>query len=193
MKQFFTLLLVILVSIPVNAQAINQNEQESENVRTTKFFSPMKFHNKKDKDYQTRNLIVKRKTESLKSLEKRYLDSLINQQWDDDFNIWRFSGKEEFTYENDKIKQTLLYIWDNNTSSWLPFQKDEYTFDTNGNLVTEIRSFQFTPNVWSLNKKTVYTYILTSTNHYDLSLEENFVWNSMASQWDSSYKYELNL
>ncbi len=193
MKQFFTLLLVILVSIPVNGQAINQNDQESENLMTTKFFSPSNENYKKAKDIQTRDLKVRRKTERLtaKSLEKKYLDSLTNQTWDEDNNLWKYSSKEVFTYNNDKVEMTILYIWDYNSSNWKPFQKDEYTFDSNGNLISEIRSYQFTPSVWTMGEKTEYSYILNSNNLYSLSLEENFSWSTISSQWINTYKYEV--
>ena len=193
MKQIFTLLLVILVSIPVNGQAINQNAQESENLMTTKFFNPLITKHKRDKVFQTRDIRVQEKAAMLQSnsLEKMYLDSLTTQEWDNDFNIWRFATKQEFTYDSDRLAMSVLYMWNGNTSSWDPFQKNEYTFDSNGNLASEIQSYQFTPNVWNLNKKTDYTYNLNPDGLYKLILEEEFVWSDYYGQWGNTYKYEL--
>ncbi len=192
MKQFITLLLVILVSIPVSGQTLNQKEQESEFEMTTNFFNPLIIKHKRDKDFQTRDIRVQRKTEMLRSTasEKRYLDSLTNQEWDNDFNTWRFTTKQEFTYDSDRLIMSILYMWNGNTSSWDPFLKNEYTFDTYGNLTSEIQSYQFTPNVWDLNKKTEYTYNLNPDGVYKLILEEEFSWG-FQGPWVSTYKYEL--
>jgi hypothetical protein len=86
---------------------------------------------------------------------------------------------------------TMLYVWDTNNSNWKPFQKDEYTFDSNGNLISETTSYQFTPSVWTLGEKTDYTYFQNIDNDYKLHLEETFSWSTMTSQWVNTYKYEL--
>lgn len=193
MKQLFTLLLVILVSIPVSGQTHNQKNQESEFELNTNFFSASNALKNGFKAIKNRDFMVKRKAKMLtsSSLEKKYLDSLTTQEWDNDFDIWRFSTKQEFTYDSDRLEMSILYMWNGNTSSWDPFQKIEYTFDSNGNLTSEIQSYQFTPNVWNLNKKTEYTYDINSSGVWNLILEQEFSWDSYSNQWVNTYKYEL--
>lgn len=192
MKQIITLLLVVLVSIPVNGQILNQKNQESENLKTTKLFSSRSTHKNGPKDIKDRDFIVKRKAEMLKSSSidaPKYLDSLTIQEWDNDYNIWRYSNKQEFTYENDRVKTATLYIWDG--SELVPSSKTDYTFDDNGNLISETWSIIGLTLGWSPLQKTDYTYFLNKDGIYKLMLEENFANYTLIPQWVNTYKYEL--
>ncbi|MBT8393623.1 MAG: hypothetical protein KJN66_02125, partial [Bacteroidia bacterium] len=191
MKQIITLLFVILVSIPINAQS-KQIKQEFENVKRASISRANQFQNDKFRNTQNRNFIVKRKTEYLKSLEKKFLDSLIYQEKVEESNIWRYTNKKIFTYNNDKIDIITVYNWNDITSNWEPFQRDEYTFDVNGNLVKEIRSFQYAPGVWLYGNKTEYSYFINNNNLYDLELEVNSIWDIHTTQWVNANKYELS-
>ncbi len=194
MKRIITLLLIILVSIPVTGQITKQSKQEFANLMTSKIFKPVKKHQKKFKDFQTPDFKYnsnKNKFAKSSIAEKKTLDSLISQEWDNDFNLWRNEIKEEFIYDGEKIDTRLLYLWNGNTSSWELFQKVEYSFDTNGNVSSKTTSYQFTPPVWVFDKKTDYSYILDYNSLYQLSLEENYTWDSIASQWINTYKHEL--
>ena len=117
--------------------------------------------------------------------DSKTLDSILIQEWDDDFNIWRYSGKQEFTYDGDKIETTITFTWNGVTSTLDPFIKDEYTFDSNGNLSSQMRSFQNTPNIWEFLSKTEYTY----DSRDNLILEENYTW--ILNQWVNTLKNEI--
>ena len=185
MKQIITLLLIILVSMSVNGQI---TKQEFENLQAYKFFKPVKKEQKKFKDFQSpdfkfnsnKNIYAKSST-----FEKKTLDSVINQEWDDDFNLWRKGFKEEFIYDGQHIGTRFLSFWNYNTSNWESFQKEEYTFDSNENVLSEIRSNQYTPTVWVFGNKTEYTYNADG----NLILEINFTWES--TKWVPAYKNEL--
>ena len=194
MKKFITLLLIVLVSIPVRGQTFNQKDQESEFEISTNFFNPLVKKHKRDKDFQPRDIRVQKKTERLtsSSLEKRHLDSLTSQEWDTDFNTWRFTIKQEFIYENDRLKTETVYTWNGSESELTPILKSEYTFDVNGNLISEIQSITGLTLDWTLYQKTNYTYFLNKYGVYKLISEENFANYSVNPQWINTYKFELS-
>ncbi|WP_157662413.1 T9SS type A sorting domain-containing protein [Polaribacter sp. SA4-10] len=137
---------------------------------------------------------MQKKTERLTTslLEKRYLDSLIYQEWDTDFNTWRFTTKQEFIYENDRIKTETVYTWNGAESELTPILKSEYTFDANGNLISEIQSIAGLTLDWTLHQKTDYTYFLNKDGVYKLLIEENFANYTVNPQWINTYKFELS-
>ena len=187
MKRLITLLIVILISSFATAQITKKINQEFE---TTKADKISRIHKKGIKDAKNRNykaLILNKTT----TADSKTLDSVLIEEWDDDFNIWRPSSKQEFTYDGENIEMTISYIWNGTTASLEPSIKDEYTFDVNGNLLSEIRSITgFTTN-WTLLDKTDYTYFLNNDGIYKLMLEENFVNYTLIPQWVNTYKNEL--
>lgn len=188
MKRIFTLLLVILVSMPSFGQLLRPNVQESPDLKTNRIFN-FKSHHEKIKDYHTQSLRVdfNKRAELLKSaaFENKTLDSLISEEYDSEYNSWRAETKEQFTYDsNGKIDTEILSIWNHQNADWQPLQKFEYVFDVNGNLISIIGYFQYIPNQWSFNEKYEYTY---NENGYLIS-ETSFGWNG---SWIKSYKYEL--
>ncbi|ARV14167.1 T9SS type A sorting domain-containing protein [Polaribacter sp. SA4-12] len=193
MKKFTTLLLIILVSVPVSGQTLHQKDQELELEMTTNFFNPLVRKHKKDKNFKTRDIRVQKKIESLKSssLEKRYLDSLTYQEWDNDFNTWRFTTKQEFIYENNRIKTETVYTWNGSELKLTPILKIEYTFDDYGNLISKIQSTTGLTLDWALQQKTDYTYFLNKDGVYKLLIEENFANYTLNNQWINTYKFEL--
>jgi hypothetical protein len=119
--------------------------------------------------------------------DRKPLDSIISQEWDENLAVWTNAIREKFTYNaEDYVSETILSLWNSNTSIWQIFQKEEYTFDTNGNLLELIRSYQFQPNVWSPSEKIQLTY---DTNGNEI-LEERFSWDIFANSWVNTYKYE---
>jgi hypothetical protein len=191
MKKNITLLLIILVLVPVRGQKLHQKDQESEIKTTTNFFNPLITKHKRDKAFQPRDIRVQEKTAKLtsSSLEKRYLDSLRTEAWDNDYNAWRFTAKQEFIYENDRLKTEIIYTW--NGSELTPLLKSEYMFDDHGNLISEIRSTTGITLDWTLQQKTEYTYFLNKDGDYKLSIEENFANYTPNPLWVNTYKYEL--
>ena len=187
MKRIITLLIVILISSFATAQITKKINQEFE---TTKADKISKIHKKGIKDAKNRNYKASTLNKTT-TADSKTLDGVLIQEWDDDFNIWRPSSKQEFTYDGVNIEMTISFTWNGVTSTLDPFIKDEYTFDTNGNLSSEIRSFQYTPNTWEFVSKTEYTYILNNDGVYKLTLEENFSWDTMGSKWVNTYKYEI--
>jgi hypothetical protein len=187
MKRIFTLLLVILVSMSSFGQVLRPNVQESTDLKTHRIFN-FKFHHEKIKDYHSQSLRVDfiKRAALLKSsaLDNKTLDSLISEEWDSDYNLWRMESKEQFTYSYGNIDTEILSVWNHQNDDWQPLQKFEYSFDFNGNLISIISSFQYIPNQWSFNAKYVYTY----DQNGNLTSETSFVWSG---GWINSYKYEL--
>lgn len=179
MKRIITLLIVILMSQFTIAQITTKINQEFE---TTKADKISKFHKKGIKDAKNRNYKAS-VFNKIATADSKTLDSVLIQEWDDDFNIWRSSSKQEFTYDGNNIEMTITFTWNGATSTLDPFLKDEYTFDSNGNLSSQMRSTQYTPNTWEFVSKTEYTY----DSHGNLILEENYERNYM-NEWAKSYK-----
>ena len=188
MKRIFTLLLVVLVSMPSFGQLLRSNKQENTGLKTDRIFNLFKSHQEIINDYRTQNLRVDfiKRAALLKSnaLENKTLDSLISEEWDSDYNHWRAETKEQFTYSYGNIDTEILSVWNHQNDDWQPLQKFEYSFDFNGNLISIISSFQYIPNQWSFNAKYVYTY----DQNGNLTSETSFVWSG---GWINSYKYEL--
>jgi hypothetical protein len=192
MKRIFTLLFVILVSIPSFGQLLRPSEQESTDLKTHRIFNLFKSHHEKINDYHTQSLRIdfNKRVELLKStaLENKTLDSLISEEYDSQFNSWRAETKEQFTYDsNGKINTEILSYWNHQNADWQPLQKFEYVFNDNGNLTSIISSFQYIPNQWSFIEKYDYTY----NENGNLTSETSFAWNSNIGSWVNSYKYEL--
>lgn len=182
MKRIITLLIVILISSFASAQITKKINQEFETTKADKISS---IHKKGIKDAKNRNYkasILNKTT----TADSKTLDSILIEEWDDEFNIWRPSSKQEFTYDGVNIELTISFIWNGVTSTLDPFIKDEYTFDSNGNLSSQMRSFQYTPNTWEFFSKTDYTH----DSNGNLILEENYKWNYM-NQWENTLKNEL--
>ncbi len=194
MKRIITLLLIILVSNPVIGQITKQNRQEFENLTNSKIFKPIKTHQNRLKDFQTpdfkfnsnKNIYAKSR-----KADKKTLDSVVSQEWDNDFNLWRNGLKEDFIYDGENITTRFLSYWNYSASSWDRYDKEEYTFDANGNVLSKITSFQFNPTVWDFGSKTEYTYILNNDGVYKLTQEKYSVWDSNVGQWVNSNMYEL--
>lgn len=120
--------------------------------------------------------------------DHKTLDSLVFQEWNDNLNVWEPVIREQFTYDsNDRVDESIFSLWDSNTSSWKEQLKEEYTFDTNGNLILQLRYFQYTSNVWDLVNKTEWTY----DSYGNIILEEYFLWDILNNLWVRTYKYEL--
>jgi len=181
MKRIITLLIVILMSQCATTQITKKINQEFE---TTKADKISRIHKKAIKDAKNRNYKASLLNKTT-TADSKTLDSILIQEWDDDFNLWRYSGKQEFTYDGNNIEMTISFIWNGITATLDPFIKDEYTFDSNGNLSSKTRSFQYTPNNWEFVSRTEYTH----DSNGNLTLEENFSW--ILNQWANTYKNEI--
>lgn len=173
--------MVILMSQFVSTQITKKIHQEFEITKTDRISRINKKAIKAAKNRNYKELVFNK----IITADSKTLDSILIQEWDDDFNIWRYSGKQEFTYDGDKIETTITFTWNGVSSTLDPFIKDEYTFDSNGNLSSQMRSFQNTPNIWEFVSKTEYTYDSSD----NLILEENFSW--ILNQWANTYKNEI--
>ena len=136
--------MVILMSQFVSTQITKKIHQEFEITKTDRISRINKKAIKAAKNRNYKELVFNKTI----TADSKTLDSILIQEWDDDFNIWRYSGKQEFTYDGDKIETTITFTWNGVSSTLDPFIKDEYTFDSNGNLSSQMRSFQNTPNIW---------------------------------------------
>ena len=145
MKRIFTLLLVILVSMSSFGQVLRPNVQESTGLKTDRIFNLFKSHQEIINDYHSQSLRVDfiKRAALLKSsaLDNKTLDSLISEEWDSDYNLWRMESKEQFTYSYGNIDTEILSVWNHQNDDWQPLQKFEYSFDFNGNLISIISSF----------------------------------------------------
>ena len=188
MKRIITLLIFVLICQSSTAQIAKKINQDSESKMSSKFSV---IHKKAIKLGINRhpNLHYNASTQNRNNFsDNRTLDSLTTQEWDDNANQWEPGIREQFSYDtNDRVDEAILSIWNSGTSSWQVFQKNEFTFDTNGNLILQLISYQFVPNVWVLAEKR--EFIFDSNNN--LILEEDFVWDTVGGIWLNSLKYEL--
>ncbi|MGB5417423.1 T9SS type A sorting domain-containing protein [Algibacter sp.] len=187
MKRIITLLLIILVSNPVIGQITKQNEQELENLQNFKIFKSSSKLQKKVKDFKfsTNKVNYTKSTAD----DKKTLDSVVNKEWDDDYNIWRNDLKQSFIYDGEHVDTGFISFWDTDTNNWEDYINIEYDFDDYGNVILEIRSVQTSPNVWVLDSKTEYTYIDDSSNPHRLILEETF--SREDTEWVKTLKYDF--
>ncbi|GAA4937065.1 hypothetical protein GCM10023314_06760 [Algibacter agarivorans] len=181
MKRITTLLIAILISSFATAQITKKINQEFEITKADKI---SRIHKKGIKDVKNRSYKASSLNKTI-TADSKTLDSILIQEWDNDFNIWRYSAKQEFTYNGNNIEMTISFIWNGVTSTLDPYIKDEYSFDSNGNLSSQMRSFQNTPNIWEFVSKTEFTYDSSG----NLILEENYEWNS--NQWAKTFKNEI--
>ena len=187
MKRIITLLFVVLVTIPVYGQLKGQNKHKYHNqipdriinIRTTDYNRITEFYTQNLRD----NYIKKQKLLKSATLYNKTLDSLISEEWDDDFNEWRAETKEEFTYNSiGNIETEIISYWNHQYSDWQPFIKFEYEINFESNLSSIIGYFQFAPNQWNLSDKYEYTY----DENGNLTSEISYFWNN---GWVQSYKY----
>jgi hypothetical protein len=164
MKRIFTLLFVILVSIPSFGQLLRTNKQENTGLKTDRIFNLFKSHQEIINDYRTQSLRVdfNKRAALLKStaLENKTLDSLISEEWDSDYNSWRAETKEQFTYDSyGNIDTEILSCLESSECTIGSHYKNlNIVLMINGNLISIISSFQYIPNQWSFNAKYDYTY-----------------------------------
>ena len=113
------------------------------------------------------NLFLKNKNASkdsnIKSSQlaiKQRLDSLIQQDWDDNNSQWYNYLKDEFTYDaKNNIEQEIEYEWDLAKSVWEKEYKYDFTYDSYGNLMEEICYEWYPSNAnWDLIWKDEYVY-----------------------------------
>lgn len=189
MKRVITYLIVLLIVFPALGQIIQEEHQRPERFKKHKIIDAFK-EEKKHKKNNHFDFIVKLKEiqKFTKADDKKELDSLISSQWDDNFNEWVKSRKEEFTYDaNENVNTFVIYDWDHNTLDWGPGSKFEFTFDANRNLTVLISYYwQFWNSQWALVNKLELVY----DGNNNLTMDTTYFWDSNSSLWVQSFQTE---
>jgi len=136
--------------------------------------------------------------------------------WSEDLNDWQNRLRTEFSYQNGRISETLLYFYDFDLNELQLLVKDTYNYDAQNHLIS-IVSTSVWENVWTnAYREDIeytadgYAYLWTYSNWSDItndwvadSKEEDFYndaddlemnlqseWMDITSEWIGKYKNE---
>lgn len=213
MKRIITYLIVLLVSLPAIGQIIDEGPQK---FKKHNLFDAFKKHitDNKNNYYQ----VISKFNEInrlAKAADKKELDSVVSESWDDNLNDWVKDSKEEFTYgASENVKNFATYNWDDNNSEWIPTAKFEFAFDSNRNLI-ELINYWWAPwtNEWLFSVSYEYAYDVNNNlirqtqfnsinnpsykSEYTYDSNQNMIleiyseWNPGENKWMYTYKDEL--
>ena len=187
MRRIITLLLVLFVVQPAIGQINQDYYEELENLKTKSASKLQQHRNATLKSERVKNQTRQLPSNGKSNLNKKPLDSLVAQEWDDNLNDWKNALREVFTYDaNENVSENIVSLWSTASSTWQIFQKDEYTFDVNDRLVEQVTSYQYVPGTWSLAQKVEFTYDANGNE----TLESRYAWDLGNSMWVNTYKYE---
>lgn len=186
MKRGITCLMVLLLTLPVIGQQINEGQRKFEKHNLIDAFKKHRT-DRKNNHYQgiaKLNEIIKNK----RTAEKKELDSLISEQWDENLNEWVKVSKEQFTYDiNENVNSYITSSWNTNNLDWDPVLKFEFTFDSNRNLIVMLDYWwNSLDSQWWNNNKIEFTYDIDN----NLTLQTTYSWDIMSTQWYQSFKIE---
>ena len=112
--------------------------------------------------------------------------SMINQEWDENMNLWDLDNKDEFTFDsNGDLSVIIESSWDESSAAWLNDYKEEYTYNANGDIELEVESELDTNSIWVDQWKSEYTY-----NGTELELIVDYSWDDDSLNWQAEDKYE---
>jgi hypothetical protein len=183
MKRVITYLMVLLISLPVIGQQINEGPQKFEKHNIIDAFKKHRTDNKNNYNHVISKLNEINKL--AKAADEKELDSLISERWDENIIDWVKDSKEEFTYDASKnVKSYTTYNWDDNNLEWIPEYKYEFTFDSNLNISSFLASeWSSYFSQWSYVNKIDFTYVGNN-------LITEMVFGYLVTQWYIAYKIE---
>lgn len=187
MKRIITLTLLLFIWQPLISQETQESIEHYESLKAGNHSKLQQIRKTGLRKKQIKKRSDLKKLSERNASEEKSLDSLIVQEWDDEFNVWENDIREHFIYDNNSlVAENVLSIRNSNTQSWQVFQKDEYTFNGSEQLVELLRYFQYVPGTWNLYEKIEFSY----DSNGNETEEIQYYWDTTNSIWIPSYKNE---
>ena len=191
MKRTFTLIIAILIAVSLMGQITKTSSHGHKKFKKQKEIEA--FESKKSiginikKHHRIINPVTSPKMFKSTQAIKQQLDSLIDQEYDEDLSQWVNYGKDEFTYDADRnIAQYIYYEW--YEDQWVGEMKFEFSHDANGKMTSGIvYDWNEYESEWILGFKMEYTY----NSNGEMAMETEYEWDENTSQWIPFYKLEI--
>lgn len=188
MKKLVIIFFLISITIILSAQNYIEDSNEHPSRYPRQFLNKNHYlRNNNFPSFSKRPLRTTHHTRSEQNGIKHQLDSLVFEEWDENYNQFKNYEKQSYIYNsNGNMISSVIHYW--NYNQWINDWSGKYSYDTN-NYVTEMQFDRWNSYslLWEKDYKDEFVYgsagIVTSYFSYD--------WQDSTNQWINNLKNEI--